>query len=319
MKKKILTMGLLVGLALSLAGCGSGAAMDAGGGATAQKASEDFAAKAENTGDAWEASQEDAMQKAAAPEDTAAETVDVPAESGGVQSGQKRIRTVNMTAETTDFDRLVSSVKDRTEELGGYVERSELNAASGSAADRWINLVLRVPAKELDGFVTQIGEEANVTYSSESTEDVTLSYVDMESHLTALRTEQETLMSMLEQAKTMEDILTIQTRLTDIRYQIESYESQIRVCDNQVEYGTVNLDIAEVIRETSAAGTTFGQSVRARFGDNLYLVGRGLRNFAIGFLGAVPILIPVAGIAAALVWVLRHVRKIRKKRTGEKQ
>ena len=88
-----------------------------------------------------------------------------------------------------------------------------------------------------------MSEEANVTYSSESTEDVTLAYTDMQSHVAALRTEQETLLSMLGQAQSMEDILAIQTQLTQVRYEIESYESQLRVYDNQVDYSTVYLDI----------------------------------------------------------------------------
>ena len=103
-----------------------------------------------------------------------------------------------------------------------------------------------------------------MTYSSESTEDVTLAYTDMQSHVAALRTEQETLLSMLGQAQSMEDILAIQTQLTQVRYEIESYESQLRVYDNQVDYSTVYLDIREVARETSAEGNSFGERVRTR-------------------------------------------------------
>lgn len=230
-----------------------------------------------------------------------------------VSSGQKLIKTVNMSVETTEFDALMENLKTKTGELGGYVESSETSSSSGEYASRWGSLILRIPAEQLEGFVELVGENANVTYSSESTEDVTLSYVDMESHLSALRTEQETLLSMLEKAESVDDILTIQTQLTQVRYQIESYESQLRVYDNQVNYSTVYMDVREVVRETSAAGTTFGESVKTRFGDNLYRVGRGFRNFAIGFLGAMPFIVVLAVFLLVLWLILRGARKMKRK------
>ena len=64
---------------------------------------------------------------------------------------------------------------------------------------------------------------------------------------------------MMEQATSMKDILSIQSQITDVRYEIESYESQLRVYDNQVTYSTVYLDLYEVNRESSTTGTTFGE------------------------------------------------------------
>ena len=234
-------------------------------------------------------------------------------EEAGSAYEQKLIRTVNMSVETKAFDSLVENVRARTESLGGYVENSEVSGSAGAANDRWAYLTLRIPAQQLDAFLDQVSEEANVTYSSESTEDVTLAYTDMQSHVAALRTEQETLLSMLGQAQSMEDILAIQTQLTQVRYEIESYESQLRVYDNQVDYSTVYLDIREVARETSAEGNSFGERVRTRFGDTAYRVGQGFINFAVGFLGALPVLIIVAVIAAAAVLVWKKVRKRKKK------
>ena len=71
--------------------------------------------------------------------------------------------------------------------------------------------------------------------------------------------------------------------------------------------------ISEVARETSAEGNSFGERVRTRFGDTAYRVGQGFVNFAVGFLGALPVLIIVAVIAAAAVLVWKKVRKERKR------
>ncbi|MCD7864632.1 MAG: DUF4349 domain-containing protein [Clostridiales bacterium] len=220
---------------------------------------------------------------------------------------QKLIKTVDMSVETTEFDELFAQLESKTEELGGYVESSETSGSSGSVAGRWSYLTIRIPADSLDEFVSLVGEKANVTYTSESTEDVTLTYVDMESHLTALRTEQESLLAMLEQADSVESIIAIQSQLTEVRYEIESYESQLRVYDNRVSYSTVYLSIDEVERETSAAAVTFGESVKTKFSDNVYRIGQGFKNFAIGFLGALPFIIVVVVIIAVIFVVCRIV------------
>ncbi|MCC8151127.1 MAG: DUF4349 domain-containing protein [Lachnospiraceae bacterium] len=232
---------------------------------------------------------------------------------------QKLIRTVNIDLETTEFDDLITELETRTEEMGGYIESSEVSFYSSEYTSRWASLTVRVPAASLDEFVAMVGENANVTYTSESTEDVTLTYVDLESHLTALRTEQESLLGMLEAAETTEDIIAIQSQLTEVRYEIESYESQLRVYDNKVDYSTVYLYIDEVERETAAAGGTFWGSVGTKFKDNLYRVGQGFRNFAITFLGVLPITLIIAVPVVVICFVIGNFLKHRKARTGRKQ
>mgnify|MGYP002226154573 CR=1 FL=1 len=87
---------------------------------------------------------------------------------------------------------------------------------------------------------------------------MTLTYVDLQSHRDALQTEQERLLQLLEQAESIEDIITIEQRLSDVRYQLESMESQLRSYDNQVDYSTVYLYIDEVEVYTPVEEETHG-------------------------------------------------------------
>ena len=156
-----------------------------------------------------------------------------------------------------------------------------------------------------------VGELGNVTQENESVEDVTLQYVDVESHKKALETEQARLMELLSTAENMEDLLAIESKLSDIRYEIESYESQLRLLDNQIDYSTVHVEIFEVERMTDAGEKGFFEEIKERFGDNLYKVGHGFRNLIIGILGALPILIVcVAVIAVIVVIVKKSIKKI---------
>lgn len=220
--------------------------------------------------------------------------------AAGQQMGEKLIYTYRYSVETKAFDAFLEAISDKAAELGGYIE------ASTTDGSRYANLTLRIPADAMEQMLSLVKSEANVTYQNVSSEDVTLQYVDMESHLKALRTEQETLLKLLEGARKVEDVISLQSRLTDVRYEIESYESQLRTYDNRITYSTLYLDVSEVVRTTSVTGaqTSFWDEIRIRFGDSLYAVGQGVRGAVIWFVGSLPILVPLAAVigAALLLW-----------------
>lgn len=135
----------------------------------------------------------------------------------GETTGRKLIRNVDMDVETESFDALLASAQSQAEELGGYIESSSISNssyASSTSAARSARLTARIPSEKLDGYLAGISKQSNVTRKSESTEDVTLQYVDLQSHKKALLAEQESLLSMMEQAESIEDIIAINEQLT---------------------------------------------------------------------------------------------------------
>ena len=119
----------------------------------------------------------------------------------GSVPGRKIIKNADMNVETRTFDEFIAYVNKALGELGGYIQSSSLNGSRYGREDlRYASITLRVPAEKLESFLSMIEGEGNVTYRNIYTDDVTLSYVDTESHLKALRTEQETLLGLLEKA-----------------------------------------------------------------------------------------------------------------------
>lgn len=232
------------------------------------------------------------------------------------ETDRKLIRTVDIQIQTKEFDQVVEGIQTKVQELGGYIEQSSLDSGSGYYEDynRYSNMTVRIPSDQLDSFVENVKENANVTSLSESAEDITLSYVDTESRKKALETEQERLMTLLEQAETVEDIITIEGRLSEVRYQLESYTSQLRTYDNQVDYSTVRIGISEVEREVKAEQKGFWDEVKENFGNSWYHMGQGFRSFAIWFLGSSPYLLLWAALIGGAVAGIRFVVKKRKNR-----
>lgn len=300
MKKKVEAFLMAVMLVMMTAGCGNSSKMAADERATVSSG-------AELDGEYnWDT-------------DEAADT-GVTSENGleaQVENGRKLIRAVSLSLETKEFDSVLTNLSTKTTELGGYIETSSVNGNSYSHhSTRYASYVIRIPADKLNEFVEVVSELGNVTQKNESVEDVTLRYIDVESHKKALKTEQERLLELLSKAENMEEILTIESKLSDIRYEIENYESQLKTMDNQIDYSTVSVYIDEVERVTDTGEKGFFEEIKERFGNSLYIVARGIRGLIIGILGSLPILIVCGGVIAVVVIV---VRKILKKRNMRKE
>jgi len=242
-------------------------------------------------------------------------------ENSDALSGRKLIRTVYMEAETLEFDTFLQDLASRVNGIGGYVERSSVSG-NGYNYDRYryANMTLRIPSGKLDSFVTGISELCNITYKDESVEDITLRYVDVESRKTALEVEQERLLSLLEKAETVEDIIVIETRLSEVRYELESYGSQLRTYDNKVDYSTVNIDIREVERVTPAAEESVWDRIKNGVGESIYDILRDARNIVIGFIIDLPYIIVWAIILFLLYKLVKIIyHKVRKRDIFEKK
>ena len=212
---KIITGLLTAGMILSLTACGSSSKGSYG---ISDLMDADYSA-ASNEAAAPEASAyEDGfgMTEGYDSEGNAQDTSNTVPEETAATADRKLIKTVNMDVETREYDKLLSAVENKVTELGGYIE--SLDAYNGSTyysyrSTRNANLTIRIPKDRLEEFQNTVSELGNVTSRSENVQDVTLTYVDLQSHRDALRTEQERLLQLLEQAESVEDIITIEQRL----------------------------------------------------------------------------------------------------------
>lgn len=232
-------------------------------------------------------------------------------------ANRKLIRTIRMDAETEDLNTLLDGLNARIAELGGYVEAKNLHNGSAYSGyrRRTLSMTVRIPAARVDEFVAQVGENTNVVSSTETVDDVTLQYVDTESHVTALETEQTRLIELLEQAKDLEDILKIEDRLTDVRYELERYASYLRTLENQVSYATVNLSITEVKEYTPVVEEepTMWERIATGFGRSLKDIGEGLKEFFVWIIVNSPHLL----IWGVIVFVAFKV--LRKRKAGKQK
>ncbi len=171
-----------------------------------------------------------------------------------ITTSRKLIRTVSLSFSIPKSDTLadsVNSISQEAEKLGGYVENN--NSTYGDYASG--NLSVKIPTAKADAFIETLkGSGMTLKNYTDSTEDVTLQYVDVESRLKVKEEMKKKYEEYLQSATTMEDIMSIERELSSVISDIESYQSQLNVLKSQVEYTTVHIGIT---CEVSSEAETF--------------------------------------------------------------
>jgi len=226
-------------------------------------------------------------------------------------TNRKLIRRVYLSTETKEFDDFVAFVNGQTTTYGGYIENSDVSGTSYNAYNhhRRASIVIRVPAKHLDSFIAQIGNMANITNKSESSEDVTLPYIETESRIASLEIQRDKLLEWMEDAETVDELIKLEERLSEVRYQLEYYGGILRNYDNLVEFSTITLDIREVERMTIVEPETVGDRIGKGLSDNFYEIAEGFKNFIVWFVTSLPYLLIWAVIIVVVVLVIRVIIK----------
>ena len=306
MKKVLSYLITAVTIGAVLAGCGSGSNYKST--EAAEMAPEEYHSDDMYEADYGTGAYEEAVEEEAAVED-GVDSID----DGAIEnSSRKIIRNVNISAETEEFDSFVSNIDKKVKELGGYMESTNISGRSISSSSknmRSADLVARVPSNKLDSFVSNVADISNITNKSESAEDITLNYADTQAHISSLRTEQQRLDELLLQAEDIETIIAIESRITDVRYELESYESRLRTMDNKVDYSTVTIYVREVERYTPVEEVkqTVWQRIAVGFTENLLDAKELVIDFIVGFIISIPILVVLAVFVAVPVVIIFFV------------
>lgn len=247
--------------------------------------------------------------------------------SSAVPDSRKWIITIHMDAETEDLDGLLAALDTEITGLKGFVEDQHIYNGSAYATRRYrrASLTIRIPAEDVDKFTGAVAGLSNVVSSEKNLEDITLTYISVESRKQALETEEARLLELMEKAETMADLLEIEQRLTDVRYELESAASRLRKYDNQVNYATIYLSIEEVQEYTPVAEPTTWERIRDGFKGSVKGLGNSLVNIAVWLIVASPYLVVYGGIAAVVLVILKGRKKsgtrkgfFRKRKKAEK-
>ena len=252
------------------------------------------------------------------------------AKSGGTKSDdtpaenpEKIIYSGEATVETTEFENTIAALEQMIEKEGGFIESSSVNgsnyydSARGYTSRRTASYTLRVPSERFSDIMSKLSSFGNVPYTYTYTENVTAQYYDTQARLQALEAQETRLVEMMKLAETVEDIITIEDKLTDVRYRIDSLQSNLKNWDRRVAYSTLNITVKEVQVYTPEKVTkiTYGEELWRAFTGALANAGQFFKDLLVFLVSAIPTLV----ILAALFFIFRPLlRKLSAKLKGRR-
>lgn len=194
----------------------------------------------------------------------------------------KVIRSAELTIQTTDFDQSVAALAALTEEQGGYYETAQVQGGgiNHQQASRTAYYVVRIPKEHFTAFRDALGEVGHLYSITEDTKDVGETYYDTEARLKTLTAKRERLLALLEKAEVMEDIISLESALADVQYEIDSHTATLRKYDSLIDFSTFRIHLDEVVKLTQGvdAKENFGVRLGASFQKGLEEFGEGVEE-----------------------------------------
>ncbi len=234
-------------------------------------------------------------------------------------STRKVIKTANLNLQTLDFDEFQAALDAKIAEAGAYLQYADVSGTDYYGGRKSANYTIRVPQANLNLFLAGVEGIATVTNKTVGEEDVTLSYTDTEAHIKTLQIEQERLLALLEKADDLEYIIRLEQRLSEVRYNIESYQSRLRTYDDKITYSTVRIYVYEVARVQEKEPETLWERISGGWADTMYDISEGAQNFLVWFVINLPYLVFWAAVIVVVVVVLKKKSAKRKaKKLGKK-
>lgn len=231
------------------------------------------------------------------------------------KDSKKIIKKYYNNYETETFDKAYAYLKQQIEKYNGYISSSEVRGTSY----RTLQLTARIPADVSDEFVGQLGSLGTLTSQSESADDVTLQYTDTESRITSLKTEQERLNALLEKADSLETIITLENRLTEVRYELENYQSQKNLYDDLISYSTVNIVLKEVNYTVEVDDTSIISRISTGLKTSFRDIKDDFADFIVWLIVTFPYLVIWAVVIFIIVKVIRSIRRRMKAKKAKKE
>ena len=313
MKKVLLLLTTTICLVMLLAACGGASAE--GGAYAAADTAEPEAEEILYMDEAEEF--DDGVYEEAAVEAPAAAAGTVATASAELRDNTKLIYTGNLTVEATDFHLAVQELSDLVTSYGGYFENSE---AQANSYENYASYTIRIKSEHFQEFMNAVSDNPNckVTYQNTSVEDVGQQYYDLESHLEMLNGKLDRLNQLWEQAEDMEDIIALESAISELEYEISSCTSQKNRYDSLINYSTIYMSITEVKVYSEPVEPTFGEKLTSRFQSGIQRFKSGCGNLLLFFIGnLLQICVFLVCIGGILFVIIYSVRRKEKKRQAE--
>ena len=178
----------------------------------------------------------------------------------------KLVRTASIDFQTNDAEKSKEHVYQCIREFGAVVDNEHLTNNPKSIR---YSIYVRVPAQHLDSFLIRLETGAMMIDTKNiAQEDVTTRHIDLETRLNNKKELEKKYQQLLAQTNKIEDILSIEREMNQIRSEIESTTKQLDYLNQQIAYSSCNITFYQLFLTDIHNGSLIGNALRDG-GNNL--------------------------------------------------
>ncbi len=232
---------------------------------------------------------------------------------------RKIIKEGSARIETKEFENSLSAIDALIAQSGGFAEMREVSGSGINRNElRYAYITFRVPAEKFESIMQSMGSVGTVISSNTSGTDITEQYIDLETRIKNLKIQEQTLQDLMAKAEKLEDVITLEARMSELRYQIESKENELKNYDRLVQYSRISVSLSEVVEVTQIKPVprTMGERISDAFYVAVDDFTTGLEDFAIWAVANWITFIFIIAFAVVFIVVIRKAR--RKNRAEQK-
>ncbi|MGI8423621.1 MAG: DUF4349 domain-containing protein, partial [Chloroflexota bacterium] len=305
--KMVLVAGAAAVVAAAIA-CGGGDDDDSAGGSGGEAALSERAVAGASASKGGPA---DAFKPSAAPATTGGGGGEPFPAGDTVSLDRKMIFTANLSLSAEDVANSFSEVGRIARTAGGFIERSSLSnrSADDGIERQFATITIRVPGEAYQETLASLRTlpGAKLDKEDSGSNEVTETYTDLQSRLRNLERSEAQYLRLMEQAKTIQEILTVQERLDGVRGQIEQVQGRLKVLDDLTSLATISVALNPALPAKAKSNGDGPKSPGEAFSDawawsaeaGRYLVAAAAAVSVAAIWLAVPALLVVTGLRLA--------------------
>lgn len=222
------------------------------------------------------------------------------------------VKNGQVSLEVEDVRIAATKIMELAQSLGGYV--SSRNDSLPVVGRRTVSMQVRVPANQFEAVLAQIDIMGKVLNESVRAEEVTEQFLDTDSRVRNLKQTEQRILSHLERATQLEEILRVEQEVTRVRGEIEQLEGRLRYLSDKIAFSSLDVTLTEEAKmqtltppESFSVAGVFGEAWRslAGLGQRVVVVLVWVGVWAIVW---IPLLVVLVYLARRLAWkvVLRR-------------
>jgi hypothetical protein len=232
--------------------------------------------------------------------------------SNDALSDRKVIFTATLKIESTAYDKSIQTMEKMIGDFGGYIQDSsvEANASSQSSKQlREATYTVRIPSAKMKSFLGQAGDIGNIILNTSKGEDVTEKFFDTKAHLDTLKIQEERLLELLKKATVLKDIMDLEDRVSQVRYQIEQLTGSLNKLTSLVDLSTVTVTINEVEAISKPEPVGFFAQAGSIFMSSVDALVTTFKTFLLILIAVSPFLVSFGALSLIIFLIIRFFIK----------